>query len=124
MHLKVWAPSETLLEAHGVSSVRAQLADGGSIGIRPGHTPLLAVTVSAPLRYIDQAGEHSLELEGGLLRVESGGVVIFTSGLARHSAEAGASTGEPPESADDEHFGRLARALLRAGKGLGLDEEE
>ena len=47
----VLTPIKTLLDVEGVAWVQVRLADGGGIGIYPGHAPLLAETVTAPLRY-------------------------------------------------------------------------
>ncbi|MBU0495008.1 MAG: hypothetical protein KKA73_00045 [Chloroflexi bacterium] len=99
--LQVLTPGKTLLDVAGVRWVQAQLADGGGIGIRPGHAPLLAETVAAPLRYADDAGEHELALAAGILQIERGHVTIFTSGLAQTAKVSG-----------DVRFDRLARALL------------
>ena len=78
--LTVLTPAKTLLEVERVAWVQARLADGGGIGIYPGHAPLLAETVTAPLRYADGSGEHALGLEAGILQVDHDGVTIFTSG--------------------------------------------
>jgi F0F1-type ATP synthase epsilon subunit len=122
LHLRVWTPGETLLDITDVRWMQAQLADGGGIGIRPGHAPLLAETVTAPLRYADQAGAHALDLEAGILQIERGRVTIFTSGLAQ-APEVWETSGVP----DGARFARLARALLstlRAQPGGVLDDEE
>jgi F0F1-type ATP synthase epsilon subunit len=81
--LMVLTPAETLLDMEGVAWVQACLADGGPIGIYPGHAPLLGETVTAPLRYADGLGEHALDLAAGILQVDRGGVTVFTGGLAR-----------------------------------------
>jgi len=79
-HLSVLTPAQTLLDAQEVAWVQARLADSGSVGIYPGHAPLLAETIAAPLRYADPSGVHTLDLEAGFLQVEGEGVTIFTSG--------------------------------------------
>ena len=114
LRLMVLTPAETLLDRAEVSWVQVQLSDGGGIGIYPGHAPLLAETVTAPLRYADELGEHTLDLAAGILQVEYDGVTIFTSGLAQTSedfelSQAVSETSEAPEGA---RFDRLARALL------------
>ncbi|RLC98849.1 MAG: hypothetical protein DRI77_04115 [Chloroflexi bacterium] len=81
LRLMVLTPAETLIEAEGVKWVQAQLADGAGISVWPGHAPLLAETITAPLRYADETGEHTLDLEAGILQVDGDGVMIFTSGL-------------------------------------------
>lgn len=81
LRLAVLTPAETLIEVEEAKWVQAQLADGSRISIWPGHAPLLGETVAAPLRYADEAGEHMLNLEAGILQVERSGVTVFTTGL-------------------------------------------
>ncbi len=116
--LTVLTLAETLLDVEEVAWVRARLADGGGISIYPGHAPLLAETVTAPLRYANGSGEHVLELEAGILEVDRDGVTIFTSGLTQTS-----------EVLEDKRFDRLARTLLTAvpaqpGDVLDAGDEE
>lgn len=112
MILRISTPEATLLEATGVISIQVRIADLGSIGIHPGHAPLLAETAGGPLRYSDQAGDHSVHVEPGILEVRSTEVDVLTSG---------AQTADQAEGvllADGQQFDRLARALLarlRAG---------
>ena len=106
LRLMVLTPVETLLDVAEVAWVQVQLSDGG-IGIYPGHAPLLAETVTAPLRYADELGEHALDLEAGILQVERDGVTIFTNGLAQTS-----KVSETPEVSGGARFERLAQALL------------
>jgi len=73
LRLTVLTPTETLLDVEGVAWVQSHLADGGGIGIYPGHAPLLAETVTAPLRYAGPSGEHTLDLEAGILQVDGDG---------------------------------------------------
>ena len=107
LRLMVLTPAETLLDVAEAAWVQVQLSDGGGIGIYPGHAPLLAETVTAPVRYADESGEHALALEAGILQVELDGVTIFTSGLAQTS-----EVSETSEVSDGARFDRLARALF------------
>jgi F0F1-type ATP synthase epsilon subunit len=107
LRLMVLTPAKTLLDVAEVAWVQVQLSDGGGIGIYPGHAPLLAETVTAPVRYADESGEHALDLEAGILQVELDGVTIFTSGTAQTS-----EVSETSEVSDGAHFDRLARALF------------
>jgi F-type H+-transporting ATPase subunit epsilon len=123
LHLTVLTPAEMLLDVAEVAWVQVQLSDGGGIGIYPGHAPLLAETVTAPLRYADQSGEHVLDLEAGILQVEREGVTIFTSGLAKTSEVS--KTSEVLRA----RFDRLAQALLATlqaepGEGSVLSKAE
>jgi F0F1-type ATP synthase epsilon subunit len=108
LHLTVLTPAETLLDVERVAWVQVQLTDGGGIGIWPGHAPLLAETVAAPLRYADALGEHAFDLDAGILQIERDGVTIFTSGPADQVV----SARPPDEDQEGARFDRLARALL------------
>jgi F-type H+-transporting ATPase subunit epsilon len=109
LRLMVLTPARTLLDVEGVARVQAQLADGGPIGIYPGHAPLLAETVPAPLRYADRSGEHALDLDAGILQVSDEGVTVLAGG----SETAGVS--KPLGGSEyDRRFDRLARELLTA----------
>lgn len=116
--LRLWVatPEEALLDLPQIGWARVWLADGGSIGIRPGHAPLLAETAPGPLQYGDEEGDQAFELERGIMLVDFQGISIFTSGpqdQARRAAE---------EVAADVRFRRLARELLSALKaGAGDD---
>ena len=122
LHLRVLTPAETVLDVEGATKLQTRLADGGGISVYPGHAPLIAETVTAPLRYTDPAGEHVLELEAGILVVDASGVTIFTSGPAQPDE------GQQLSPDSETHFDRLAQALLatiraqsREMRDLGLD---
>jgi F0F1-type ATP synthase epsilon subunit len=103
-------PTEILLDVQGVTKISVQLAGSGSIGLRPGHAPLLAETVTAPLVYSIGESENSFDVQAGILFVETGTATIFTSKSGEYEiADPGA-----------EKFDRLANALLnRIGIGSG-----
>jgi F0F1-type ATP synthase epsilon subunit len=82
------------------------LADGRGITIYPGHAPLLAETVTAPIRYADEGGEHGFDAEAGILHVDRAQVTIFTSA----SSEVEAAP-EPFAMPEQRRFERLAREL-------------
>jgi F0F1-type ATP synthase epsilon subunit len=105
-HLTVLTPEQVLLEVQGVTRVQAQLADGSPIGIYPGHAPLLAETVAAPLHYTDASGEHALDLCAGILQVGDESVTVF----ARPQTSRVSETLEVSEN--DSRFDRLAHELL------------
>jgi F0F1-type ATP synthase epsilon subunit len=124
--LTVLTPAETMLDAEKVAWVQARLADGGGIGIYPGHAPLTAETVSAPLRYAGPSGEHTIDLEAGVLLVDAGGVTVFTSGSSQAS-----QVRETLQVSEEMRFDRLAQALLATMQArptempdLGLDVDD
>lgn len=106
LHLRVWTPGEKILDIEQASWVNLELADGGGIGIRPGHAPLMAETLTAPVYYEDESGKHSLFLEAGILHVEPSSVTVLTNGLA--SVE----DSEERPSEEETRFDRLARVLF------------
>jgi F-type H+-transporting ATPase subunit epsilon len=136
LRLTVLTPAETLLDVEEVAWAQVRLADGGGIGIYPGHAPLLAETVSAPLRYADRSGEHTLDLEAGILQVDRGGVTVLTSGVSQTSEdsdELGRAVSQPSETlaevSEGAHFDRLLQELLATVQAcpqgvLDADDEE
>lgn len=106
LHLRVWTPSEIILDIEHANWVNLELADGGGIGIRPGHAPLMAETLTAPMYYKDESGEHLLFLEAGILNVERSRVTVLTNGLANVE-----DSEERPDE-EETRFDRLARALF------------
>jgi len=113
--LVVRTAEKTVLEAARVQWIQVQLADGGGIHILPGHAPLLAETVTAPLRYADASGEHSLRIQAGILQIAPGQVTVYTTGRA----DVGAAAGPSVEHAKERRFNRLAEALLGSPRANG-----
>lgn len=106
MHLQILTPAETLLEVEEAKWVHLRLADGTGLSIYPGHAPLLAETVTAPLRYADASGEHAFDVEAGILEVDDQGVMVFTSGKPE-----AVESPRPSAVAEEKRFERLARKL-------------
>lgn len=106
LRLQILNPAETLLEVEEAKWVHLRLADGTGLSIYPGHAPLLAETVNAPLRYADESGEHVFDVEAGILEVDDRGVMVFTSGKPE-----AAESPRPPAVAEEKRFERLAREL-------------
>jgi len=94
MKLLILTPEETLLEADDVARVRLPLADGGSVGIHPGHHPLLAETRAGRVEYGEEEYQEAVSVRAGILHVEADRVMIYTSGWA------GEAEGEAAESPD------------------------
>ncbi len=79
LRVRIMTPGEAVLDVAGVHWVQARLADGADLGVWPGHGPLLAATLDAPLRYQDEAGAHSVWVKAGILSITPGVVTIYTS---------------------------------------------
>ncbi|MEA3308138.1 MAG: hypothetical protein U9Q70_01320 [Chloroflexota bacterium] len=107
MLLTVLTPVKELLQVRDVARVQVQLADSGGLGIYPGHAPLLAETVAAPLRYLVDDEEHALELDAGILHVLGHDeVVLYVPGELSETANSQANP------AEELRFERLAQTLL------------
>jgi F0F1-type ATP synthase epsilon subunit len=111
MRLRVRTAEAVWLDEPQVIWVRLQLADGGSIGIRPGHAPLLAETAAGDLHYGIDSSEHSVEIDRGILQIDEDGVEVYASALEDATASASDSAGD--SLAEGARFERLARALLQ-----------
>ena len=59
--LKILTPDGQVLEADHLIEVVVPLADGGTIGIRPQHAPLIAETVTGTVQLVRE-GETSARL--------------------------------------------------------------
>lgn len=119
LRLEVLTPARKLLQAEGLAWVQVQLADGGGLGIYPGHAPLVAETVAAPLRYQDAEGEHAVSLEAGVLHITPAGVEIFTGVTTSVSPPA-----EMEAEAQALAFDRLAGVLLATLRVQADNNEE
>jgi hypothetical protein len=74
---------------------------------------MLGETISAPLRYADDEGEHELELPPGLVQVQNRTVMLFLAGTD------GDRVAEPTDRV--ERFERLSESLMAA---LGSEERD
>ena len=112
LSLRVWSPSETLLNVDDVSKVIVPL-DDGLIGILPGHTNLLAESADGEINYMDKEGEeHQADLYGGILKVENNQVLLFTSGVREENSE----LLKPAQIEEELKFDRLAYELMEVMK--------
>ena len=112
LSLRVWSPSETLLNVDDVSKVIVPLNDG-LIGILPGHTTLLAESADGEIRYTDKDSEEfQMDLFGGILKVENNQVLLFTSGVREENSE----LLKPAQIEEELKFDRVALELMEVMK--------
>ncbi len=107
LRLIVKTPAETLLDQRRISKITVRLADGGGLSIYPGHAPLLAETVQAPVRYEDPVGEHEIALDSGILHVTRDAVWCLVPGKLRREAVL-----EVEAQERKQRFDRLTKLLL------------
>ncbi len=79
------------------------LADGGPIGIRPKHTPLIAETISGTIQYQTEEERFEVDLLAGILSIRDNVVTILSAGES-DVAEITIETSADP-------FDRLAEVL-------------
>jgi F0F1-type ATP synthase epsilon subunit len=113
LRLEIFTAEKKILSVAHVLWLRIELVDG-SIGIRPGHAPLVAETASGPLIYADEQGEHRVNLLAGVLDIHGGVVSIFTSVINQEKSLVDAS----PKS-----FNRLIAETFSEPSSGELDAE-
>lgn len=79
LSLQILSPEGSILEVKDAQSIIVPLVDGGSIGIRPGHAPLIAETVRGEVRYRTNDKEHQIEVMPGILKINKNIVTILTA---------------------------------------------
>lgn len=79
LRIEVVGLSDAGYVLEGVKSLTVKLDDGSSMGILPGHIPLIAATADGLLRFTDQQGQHELLLKAGILTVRNNTVSILTA---------------------------------------------
>lgn len=78
LSLRILSPEGPILEVDGAASINVPLVDGGGIGIRPGHAPLIGETVQGPVRYQTPGEENQIEVMPGILEISNNVVTILT----------------------------------------------
>lgn len=77
--LKVLSPDGHSMAVEHLLEVIVPLADGGSIGIKPKHTPLIAETVSGSILYKTADETYKVELLAGILSIRDNVVTILSA---------------------------------------------
>lgn len=80
LSLRILTPEGAIFETENLSSVTVPLVDGGSIGIRPGHAPLIAETAQGNIRYQTESENKVIELHPGVLEINNNIIIILTAG--------------------------------------------
>ncbi len=71
LRLTIATPSTLLVDAEGVSSIRAE-DESGSFGVLPGHADLLTVLPASVVRWRSEEGDGYCAVRGGVLTVAGG----------------------------------------------------
>jgi len=78
--LRVLAPEGVIFEKHNLTGVNVPLVDGGTIGIKPAHAPLIAETIASEVTYQTKELEGSIQLHAGILDIRDNLITILTAG--------------------------------------------
>lgn len=105
LELQVLTPEGIILKADQLSAVDVPLVDGGMIGIRPLHAPLIAETVQGEVIYQSHGERKSIELHAGVLDIQEDVITILTAGEV---AETPQKVAEKPE----KEYDRLMQTLI------------
>jgi len=103
--LVVVTPEKKLLDVE-TKSVRVLLADGGSMGILPGHAKLIAATLAGDLDYLDMQGRKlHIKLGSGILLVDNDLVQVMTNILYEEYRE-------EEDKEEDNLMDRITREII------------
>ena len=78
--LKILTPESVILDVREIQAVTIPLGDGGSIGIRPGHAPLIAETHQGVVKYRNETEDMEIALFAGVLDIRDNIITILTAG--------------------------------------------
>ncbi|NLN69726.1 MAG: hypothetical protein GX142_02930 [Chloroflexi bacterium] len=78
--LRILSPDGINIEKEGLLEISVPLADGGSIGIRPGHAPLIAETTRGAIHFRAEFEESSVDILPGVLDIRDNAVIILSAG--------------------------------------------
>ena len=104
--LRVLTPEGAILEVGALEAVSVPVADGGTIGLRPGHAPLIAETSKGAVQYRSETEAGGIELHPGILDIRNNHVIILTAGEVLQTPDA---IIKPAET----DFDRLMHTLVR-----------
>lgn len=78
LQLEILSPAGVIADLSELESVHVRLENGQLIGIYPGHTNLIGAVAAGSVKAVSAEEEKSLEIPGGILRVEQDHVRILT----------------------------------------------
>ena len=105
LNLKILSPDGINFEKRDLQEVVVPLADGGSIGIKPGHASLIAETVRGAIRYRSELEQDSIEVLPGVLDIRDNTVIILSAGKVSQQTSV-------VSEAESRNFERLMQTLI------------
>lgn len=93
--LRVLSPDGHSVEADHLLEIIVPLADGGTIGIRPKHAPLIAETISGLVQYKTKDELFTVDILAGILSIRDNLVTILSAGIAEEANNVAESPTDP-----------------------------
>jgi F0F1-type ATP synthase epsilon subunit len=106
MTLRILTPEGVIFEVDALEAIRVPIAVGGTIGLRPGHAPLIAETSTGAVKYRSDPEAGEISLHPGILDIRDNQVTILTAGEVLQTPDA---IVKPVET----DFDRLMQTLVR-----------
>ena len=109
MRLIIQTAEEVLFDEENIGDIRLPMGGGGSIGVHPGHHPLIGEIGRGRVLYGQDELIEETAVEAGIVLVENDVITIFTSGWLEEDQLSGSPV--PVENLD-----RLAGLLGEYGQ--------
>ena len=78
--LRVMSPEGIIHEYENLTAVNIPLVNGYTLGVRPGHAPIIGETRQGKIVYRSNTSESQLELHGGVFELRNDEITIFAAG--------------------------------------------
>ena len=104
--LRILSPEGKIIEIVNLSAVNISMVNNRSIGIRPGHAPLIAETKRGAVTYRKSGEEEKIHIHAGVLEIRNDVVTILTTGKV-------SQTQSDVRIAKDIEFDRLMQTLIK-----------
>jgi len=104
--LRILSPEGMIIEIANLSAVNISLVNDHSIGIRPGHAPLIAETKRGAVTYRKSGVEEKIHIHTGVMEIRNNVVTILTAGEV-------SQTQSDVRIAKDIEFNRLMQTLVK-----------
>lgn len=80
LRLRILTPESVVLDVGEIQAITIPTGEGGTIGIRPGHAPLIAETHRGVVKYRKENESDEIALFAGVLDIRNNVVTILTAG--------------------------------------------
>jgi len=104
--LRILSPEGKIIEIENLSAVNILMVNDRSIGIRPGHAPLIAETNRGAVTYRKSGEEENIHIHAGVMEIRDNLVTILTAGEV-------SETQYGVRNEEDKEYNRLMQTLIQ-----------